>query len=1038
MDFNKLKLACCVCAGCYGLPVADAIADYSEPGRRGVPESWRSPEFNSQWGLASIKAEYAYARGYTGKGITIGIIDQTPLDHPEYAAKITRLGDTSYNYSFDSQNNARFGDHGTHVTGIAAANRDGTRIHGVAFDSQLITAKLNDFSQNNGREELINSNARVINNSYGIAPQIKKDANGRNMTLPGGVYDYVTLDPQATIASAIASRNNLERDSTRPIPSGRYETSAVLLRAARAGKLIVYSAGNYNNYNIPEVSKSLPYAFPDMLDHYLNVVNITRTDQLHITSSSCGHTASFCLSAPGYNIESTIGTLRSTTGGQVNRDALQKGELTVDPGYGLKTGTSMAAPHASGAAAVLMQRFPWMSADQIAVVLKTTATDLGAPGIDNMFGWGKINLRAAVDGPMMFATREDIPAEFYVPGSLAQTQFVANVPGQGAVVEAGTSVERICDSPECAFDSWGNNISGHGGLTKTGDGTLELSGQNSYSGPTIVEQGGLLVNSSVSSAVTVEQSGTLSGSGSVGQLWVDRGGVVAPGNGIGMLRVDSNVVFVEGSGYSVEVARGGRSDRIEAERAFLLGGNVNVSLENRQNLLSQPEAESLLGEKYTIISTSDGVSGTFDVANPAYPFVRVALDYREKEVGLGIERTDAAFASLAGTSNERAVAQAVESLGVSKASVQPVSGRIEASDAATTDLAEASSTEAVAEPEIGHPVYESFLGFTSAQELQQATRKLSGQIHADVAASQLSESRHLRDTAVERLRQAAGQRAGSEIKADGGAWAKLLGSWGRASGTGNATGYQSETYGVLLGVDGAVREDTRLGVMTGYTRTSLDGGHGSNADSDNWHLGLYGDHRIGALALRAGGGMTWLRIDTRRYVAYGAQSDHEKAKYNAHTGQLFAEGAWTLSGAAGSLEPFANLTWAEYRSDSFAERGGAAALGGGKQSTSSTASTLGLRADAGWEVKSVAVALRGELGWQHQLDGRKRDAQLAFRHTDAGFNVGSVPVSRDAAVVKAGVEVSVNENAALSLGYGGQLSKRNQDNSVNAGFNWYF
>ncbi|MBH3059675.1 autotransporter outer membrane beta-barrel domain-containing protein, partial [Serratia ureilytica] len=47
-------------------------------------------------------------------------------------------------------------------------------------------------------------------------------------------------------------------------------------------------------------------------------------------------------------------------------------------------------------------------------------------------------------------------------------------------------------------------------------------------------------------------------------------------------------------------------------------------------------------------------------------------------------------------------------------------------------------------------------------------------------------------------------------------------------------------------------------------------------------------------------------------------------------------------------------------------------------------------------------------------------------------------VSRDGAVLKAGVDVWVNKNAVLSLGYGGQLSSNHQDNSVNAGLTWRF
>lgn len=171
---------------------------------------------------------------------------------------------------------------------------------------------------------------------------------------------------------------------------------------------------------------------------------------------------------------------------------------------------------------------------------------------------------------------------------------------------------------------------------------------------------------------------------------------------------------------------------------------------------------------------------------------------------------------------------------------------------------------------------------------------------------------------------------------------------------------------------------------------------------------------------------------------YGAQSDREKASYNARTGQLFIESGYDWTNDTVNLEPFANLAYTHYRNEGINEHGGAAALRGDKQSQSATASTLGLRADTQWQADSVAIALRGELGWQHQYGKLERKTQLMFKGTDAAFDVNSVPVSRDGAVLKAGVDVAVNKNAVLSLGYGGQLSSNHQDNSVNAGLTWRF
>lgn len=264
-------------------------------------------------------------------------------------------------------------------------------------------------------------------------------------------------------------------------------------------------------------------------------------------SSRCGYTASFCVSAPGTRIYSAV------IGGTSLADLTQ--------GYANKNGTSMAAPHAAGAAAVLMERFPYMNGAQIASVLRTTATDMGAPGIDALYGWGMINLDKGIRGPGMLVTEQDIPEEFRIAGGYGPSQFVVDLPGIGAVVDAGKPTQRLCNSLGCGLDLWSNDISGHGGLTKQGIGTLVLSGNNTYSGPTLVNQGRLAVNGSLQSTVAVNAGGVLGGNGRIGALVVNPGGVVAPGNSIGTLQVSSDVTFQPGSTYAVEVDTTG-SDRL--------------------------------------------------------------------------------------------------------------------------------------------------------------------------------------------------------------------------------------------------------------------------------------------------------------------------------------------------------------------------------------------------------------------------------------------------------------------------------------------
>jgi len=232
-----------------------------------------------------------------------------------------------------------------------------------------------------------------------------------------------------------------------------------------------------------------------------------------------------------------------------------------------------------------------------------------------------INLGKAVNGPGMFITAEDIPAEFRIDGAYGSGQFVADLPGVGAVVDAGKPTQRVCDDLHCGRDVWSNDISGHGGLTKQGIGTLVLTGANTYSGPTRVNQGLLAINGSVTSDVTVSQSGVVGGSGRIGSLSANSGGTVAPGNSIGTLNVAGNVNFEPGSTYAVELSPTS-SDRIVAGgTATLNGGTVTLALENSPTLLSATQAQSLIGRQYNILQAAGGVTGSFAAVVPNYLFV---------------------------------------------------------------------------------------------------------------------------------------------------------------------------------------------------------------------------------------------------------------------------------------------------------------------------------------------------------------------------------------------------------------------------------
>jgi subtilase-type serine protease len=193
-------------------------APYIESGKSGDPASWRSKEFNAEWGLGAIHADQAYAAGYSGKGVKLGIFDQPVYaKHPEFASqdKVINLVTTGireytdpyipvkkgdafrYDGTPSVDSDGTLGSHGTHVGGIAAGNRDGGEMHGVAFNAQIISAENGDPGPEDGIilgndgavyqagwDALIASGARIINNSWGIGITEKFDQGGKDPAYP--------------------------------------------------------------------------------------------------------------------------------------------------------------------------------------------------------------------------------------------------------------------------------------------------------------------------------------------------------------------------------------------------------------------------------------------------------------------------------------------------------------------------------------------------------------------------------------------------------------------------------------------------------------------------------------------------------------------------------------------------------------------------------------------------------------------------------------------------------------------------------------
>ncbi|WP_332302641.1 autotransporter domain-containing protein [Rhizobium sp. GR12] len=538
-------------------------------------------------------------------------------------------------------------------------------------------------------------------------------------------------------------------------------------------------------------------------------------------------------------------------------------------------------------------------------------------------------------------------------------------------------------------------ITGSGTVAFDGGGQIALTGDNSsFAGLSQVSDTTLVVNEALGGSALIENGGRLQGAGTIGSgtgstVTLASGSTLAPGNSTGTLTVDGNLTFNTGSRYEVEVAPGGKqSDLIKVSgSATLNGGTVaHIGMTGTYD----PAAT------YTILSAEHGVNGSFDAVTSDFAFLDPSLGYNGNDVTLSLTRNDIGFAAIAETHNQIATAQGLESLPNGNALHDAV-------------------------VQLDRPA------------ARTAFDLLSGEIHASVAAGLIEDSRHIRNVSNDRLRSALGVDSTPGKAPSGPAfWGTGFGSWGTTDANGNAGRLDRSTGGFVGGADAMVTDAWRLGLLAGYSHSSFDADdRASSASSDNYHVGLYAGTQWKALSFRSGLAYTWNDVKTNRSVGFTGFADSLSAGYDASTLQTFGEFGYQIETPAGNFEPFVNLAHVTVKTDGFGENGGAAVLASSGETTDTTFTTLGVRAENDLGMGNMQMNLAGMLGWRHAYGDTTPTSIHAFSGSDA-FTVFGNPLAKDAAIVAAGVNVDIAPGATLAISYQGQFGDGAHDHGFNA------
>nr|WP_180882938.1 autotransporter domain-containing protein [Mesorhizobium loti] len=664
----------------------------------------------------------------------------------------------------------------------------------------------------------------------------------------------------------------------------------------------------------------------------------------------------------------------------------------------------------------------------------TGATSIGNEAYLSLAGLGSIEHSSKViaDGTLDISQKGNANAFWGISDSENIARIRSLGGGSTGTVQLGNRTLTLTaanDTFAGSITDLDNQKKSWGGQLLIAGGVQTLSGKNDFSGMTTVNAGaglrlaetgsithdvttsGVLGNDGqVGGSALASAGGIVAGAGRYGMVTIAGGGIVAPGSAldsrktVSVLTVDGNFVQQSGSLYQAELATS--ADLIE------IGGNATIENGAQIELLRQGTAS--VDTRYTLLTAAGGVAGIYGLTGTLVgdsPFVDFALTYDAKNVYLDTSRTNTAFADVAETFNQRSTAKAASALGA------------------------------------GNPINANIL-FLTRLEARNAFNQLSGEIHASVQSALTDDSHFVRDAASDRIRSAFDGVNASAVTVTaygpGGpelvpatserfaVWGSAFGAWGRLDGDGNAASLKRSNGGFMVGGDAAVAENWRLGLLTGYSHTSFDADERSaSGSSKNYHLGLYAGTQHGNFGFRSGLAYTWHRIKTQRSVAFPSFSDSLSSVYDAGTFQAFGELGYRVDTASASFEPYANLAYVNLDTGEFTEKGGAAALSSEGRSSNTTFTTLGLRASTGLSLGSVQATARGGLAWRHAFGDRMPGVDVAFTN-GSFFAVEGTPIARNAALIEAGLDMNLTEQATLGIAYQGQLASGAQEHGFNA------
>ena len=715
------------------------------------------------------------------------------------------------------------------------------------------------------------------------------------------------------------------------------------------GSLFVWSAGNDSSDKQPTLEGGLPHFESELQKGWINVVALTSKDESKLGDTSWDNLTP--LSPAGVAKNWTVTAVGDQT-------------FTIKGQNYVGGGSSFAAPLVTGTAALLKEKYPWMDASLIRQTILSTATDIGASGVDEVYGWGLLNIDKALKGPALFSK------------------------------ELALSDNVSINIPSGSY-TFSNDISGDAGVIKDGAGDLILSGNSTFTGDTTVNNGRLQVNGVYASSINVRRQAILSTNSAIIKNNIKNDGTI---ENFGSTEVAGNYESLENSRIVTDL-----NSNIHVK------GKVNL---NNSKLEVKPEQNgerkyiTSNGTVQNVITSDDKIQGNVTDVNTD-EMLNTKIDQTENSVSAKVSRKN--------------VLDYVEKISESDEMQKNTAQNLETAFQKLDQDIENGTSGNVTQFERKAAKLQALTSSNRAAVLD----SLSGQIYASAQALTFQHSQTVNKDLSNRLVMLGTlDNVGDKF----GLWISGLGANGKLKqdgyGKGSTKVYGGQV-GVDKQFGDNLILGTALSYSKADVKFDRYGG---KSDANSFGISLYGrlGNKDVPVYLQGRFGIGFVDSDVERDIIL-SNNDYTRAKIN-HNDKVYSgylETGYDVKNANGDfvVTPFVGLTHDTVVRGSFSEEKSQFGLTADKKNYNQTAALVGLRAgkSVNWKGGSKTT-FQGYV--THQRAFNKQDLSFDARYTGlpgATFKVKGIGLSKNKTWAGVGALTEVNKDFGWYINYDGSV-----------------